>query len=133
MPLIDFQQCTWLRSTSCWKICEISEPSLGILENFQCRSALFNKKYNYVVLFWVNCIGYLLMFQNFFPTGHHCKIHSKFSDLLEKDRNFWTSYHTRNFVSDCWYSFVESMHFKIKIWRSYYIVQGLSVRFKIKN
>ena len=29
----------------------ISEPSLGILQNFQCRSALPNIKYNCVVLF----------------------------------------------------------------------------------
>ena len=29
----------------------ISEPSLGLLQNFQCRSALSNIKYNYGVLF----------------------------------------------------------------------------------
>ena len=29
----------------------ISEPSLGILQNFQCRSALPNIKYNCAVLF----------------------------------------------------------------------------------
>ena len=28
----DFEQCTWLRPSSCWEIW-ISEPSLGILEN----------------------------------------------------------------------------------------------------
>ena len=30
----------------------ISEPSLGILEKFQCSSALPNMKYNCAVLFW---------------------------------------------------------------------------------
>ena len=44
----------------------ISEPSLGILEKFQHSSALTNIKYNCVVLFWVNCIGYLFMLQNIF-------------------------------------------------------------------
>ena len=48
MPLIftDFQQCTWLRHTSCWKICEYQCHPLGILEKFQYSLALPSTKYN---------------------------------------------------------------------------------------
>ena len=47
----DFQQCTWLRPDSFCKLWKISEPSLGILENFK-RSLAFPKIYNYIFLFW---------------------------------------------------------------------------------
>ena len=51
LTFTDFQQYTWLRPTSCWKICQFSEASLGVLEKFQHSSALPNINYNCAELF----------------------------------------------------------------------------------
>ena len=50
----------------------ISEPSLGILEKFQCSSALPNIKYNRAVLFWSQLHWVLFMLLNIFSHRHQC-------------------------------------------------------------
>ena len=54
----------------------ISESSLGLLEKFQRSLALPNIKYSCVVLFLVNCIGYLSLFQNISSRKQQCTISS---------------------------------------------------------
>ena len=92
MPLIftDFQHCTCLRLTSCWKIenMRIWEPSSGILEKFQCSRAFPNIKYNSAVLFWSQ-LYWLFIYTskyifhiNLFFIDTHTKIWTEFTDIV---------------------------------------------------
>ena len=88
IPLIstDFKQCTWLRPTCRWKICQYQgiRRYTGITSIYS--SALpYNKYKCSVILFLCKCIGYPCTLRNIF--SHRpllCK--PEISDLLEKGR-----------------------------------------------
>ena len=71
----------------------ISGTSLGLLEIPQCSSVLPNiKKKLCSIIFESIVLVIYLYFKIYFLIGHHCKIQSEFSDLLEKSRSVCSSY-----------------------------------------
>ena len=63
-----------------------------MLEKFQCSWALLNIKCNCVVLFLGQLNWLFIYASKYISIGHHCKIQSEFSDLLEKSRSACSSY-----------------------------------------
>ena len=79
-------QCTWLLENLL-----ISEPSKGIMENFQCSSALPNIKYNCVVLFLSQLYILFIYASKYFLIDHHYKRYVRTYDLLAKGKIYWCS------------------------------------------
>ena len=69
----------------------ISEASLGILEKFQCSSALPNIKYNYVVLFWSQLYWVFIYDSKYIFSDTNAKMWTEITDLAVLGRNYWNS------------------------------------------
>ena len=68
----------------------ISESSLGILEKFQCSSALPNIRYNCAVIILESIVlGIYLWFKIYFLIDTNAKMWTEIIDLVILGRNYW--------------------------------------------